>query len=124
MAKAKAKAIDAEYERLNFRDDQFDMSYAFLSIAVRSRRRQSTRAFCSSKSESTCSCRVLRSLTRSQAPLQQQFLLGATRLCKTPSLSALASSAELRPCATENPGCVRMSKSLPNVVLSDPTPGV
>jgi ABC-type phosphate transport system auxiliary subunit len=31
---AKAKALEAEYERLNFRDDQFDMSDAFLSIAV------------------------------------------------------------------------------------------
>jgi biopolymer transport protein ExbD len=31
---AKAKALEAEYDRLNFRDDQFDMSDAFLSIAV------------------------------------------------------------------------------------------
>ena len=31
---AKAKALEAEYERLNFRDDQFDMSDAFLSIAI------------------------------------------------------------------------------------------
>jgi hypothetical protein len=31
---AKAKANEAEYERLNFRDDQFDLSDAFLSIAV------------------------------------------------------------------------------------------
>jgi ABC-type phosphate transport system auxiliary subunit len=31
---AKAKALKAEYDRLNFRDDQFDMSDAFLSIAV------------------------------------------------------------------------------------------
>jgi hypothetical protein len=31
---AKAKAFEAEYERLNFRDDQFDMSDAFLSIGV------------------------------------------------------------------------------------------
>ena len=31
---AKAKSLEAEYERLNFRDDQFDMSDAFLSIAV------------------------------------------------------------------------------------------
>src|SRR5919205_956800 len=31
---AKAKALEAEYERLNLRDDQFDMSDAFLSIAV------------------------------------------------------------------------------------------
>ena len=31
---AKAKALEAEYERLNFHDDQFDMSDAFLSIAV------------------------------------------------------------------------------------------
>ena len=30
----KAKALEAEYDRLNFRDDQFDMSDAFLSIAV------------------------------------------------------------------------------------------
>src|SRR3954447_4293710 len=31
---AKAKALEAEYDRLNFRDDQFDLSDAFLSIAV------------------------------------------------------------------------------------------
>ena len=31
---AKAKALEAEYDRLNFRDDQFDISEAFLSIAV------------------------------------------------------------------------------------------
>src|SRR6266581_1777003 len=31
---AKAKSLEAEYDRLNFRDDQFDMSDAFLSIAV------------------------------------------------------------------------------------------
>lgn len=31
---AKAKALEVEYDRLNFRDDQFDMSDAFLSIAV------------------------------------------------------------------------------------------
>src|SRR5262245_27900901 len=31
---AKAKQLEAEYDRLNFRDDQFDMSDAFLSIAV------------------------------------------------------------------------------------------
>ena|SRR5690242_13912364 len=31
---AKAKALEADYDRLNFRDDQFDMSDAFLSIAV------------------------------------------------------------------------------------------
>lgn len=31
---AKAKALEAEYDRLNFRDDQFDTSEAFLSIAV------------------------------------------------------------------------------------------
>ena len=31
---AKAKALEAEYDRLNFRDDQFDMSDAFLAIAV------------------------------------------------------------------------------------------
>jgi hypothetical protein len=30
----KAKDLEAEYERLNFRDDQFDMSDAFLSIAI------------------------------------------------------------------------------------------
>jgi len=31
---AKAKALEAEYDRLNFRDDQFDMSDAFVSIGV------------------------------------------------------------------------------------------
>ena len=31
---AKAKALEAEYDRLNFRDDQFDMSDAFLSITL------------------------------------------------------------------------------------------
>ena len=31
---AKAKALEAEYDKLNFRDDQFDFSDAFLSIAV------------------------------------------------------------------------------------------
>src|SRR4051812_36690219 len=31
---AKAKTLEAEYDRLNFRDDQFDFSDAFLSIAV------------------------------------------------------------------------------------------
>jgi Domain of unknown function (DUF4337) len=31
---AKAKALEEEYDRLNFRDDQFDMSDAFLSIGV------------------------------------------------------------------------------------------
>ena len=31
---AKAKALEAEYDRLNFRDDQFDMSDAFASIAI------------------------------------------------------------------------------------------
>jgi hypothetical protein len=31
---AKAKSLEAEYDRLNFRDDQFDLSDAFLSIAV------------------------------------------------------------------------------------------
>ncbi len=30
----KAKDLEAEYDRLNFRDDQFDMSDAFLSIAI------------------------------------------------------------------------------------------
>ena len=30
----KAKDLEAEYDRLNFRDDQFDMSDAFLSIGV------------------------------------------------------------------------------------------
>src|SRR5262245_21717371 len=33
-AMLKAKALEAEYERLNFRDDQFDMSDAFLSISI------------------------------------------------------------------------------------------
>src|SRR5204863_4519420 len=32
--RAKAEKLEAEYERLNFRDDQFDMSDVFLSIAV------------------------------------------------------------------------------------------
>ena len=32
--KAKAEKLEAEYDRLNFRDDQFDMSDVFLSIAV------------------------------------------------------------------------------------------
>ena len=32
--RAKAERLEAEYERLNFRDDQFDMSDAFLSIAI------------------------------------------------------------------------------------------
>jgi len=31
---AKAKALEVEYDRLNLRDDQFDMSDAFLSIAI------------------------------------------------------------------------------------------
>ena len=31
---AKAKALEEEYDRLNFRDDQFDMSDAFLAIGV------------------------------------------------------------------------------------------
>ena len=31
---AKAKAMEAEYRRLGFRDDQFDISEAFLSIGV------------------------------------------------------------------------------------------
>ncbi len=31
---AKAKAREAEYERLNFHDDQFDFSEAFISIAI------------------------------------------------------------------------------------------
>jgi hypothetical protein len=31
---AKAKALENEYDRLNFRDDQFDMSDAFLSIGI------------------------------------------------------------------------------------------
>ena len=32
--RAKAEKLEAEYERLNFRDDQFDMSDVFLSIGV------------------------------------------------------------------------------------------
>jgi hypothetical protein len=32
--RAKAEGYEAEYNRLNFRDDQFDMSDVFLSIAV------------------------------------------------------------------------------------------
>ena len=32
--RAKAERLEREYDRLNFRDDQFDMSDAFLSIAV------------------------------------------------------------------------------------------
>ncbi len=32
--RAKAERLEAEYERLNFRDDQFDLSDVFLSIAV------------------------------------------------------------------------------------------
>jgi len=32
--RAKAEKLEAEYERLNFRDDQFDMSDVFLSIAI------------------------------------------------------------------------------------------
>jgi hypothetical protein len=32
--RAKAEGLEAEYNRLNFRDDQFDMSDVFLSIAV------------------------------------------------------------------------------------------
>jgi hypothetical protein len=31
---ARAKALEAEYDRLNFRDDQFDLSDAFLSMAI------------------------------------------------------------------------------------------
>ncbi len=31
---AKAKALEAEYDRLNTHDDQFDMSEAFISIAI------------------------------------------------------------------------------------------
>jgi hypothetical protein len=31
---AKAKAREAEYDRLNFHDDQFDISEAFISIAI------------------------------------------------------------------------------------------
>ena len=32
--RAKAEALEKEYNRLNFRDDQFDMSDAFASIAI------------------------------------------------------------------------------------------
>ena len=32
--RAKAERLEAEYDRLNFRDDQFDMSDVFLSIGV------------------------------------------------------------------------------------------
>jgi hypothetical protein len=32
--RAKAERLEAEYEKLNFRDDQFDMSDVFLSIAI------------------------------------------------------------------------------------------
>ena len=32
--RAKAEGLEHEYDRLNFRDDQFDMSDAFLSIAI------------------------------------------------------------------------------------------
>ena len=32
--RAKAERLEAEYEQLNFRDDQFDMSDAFMSIAI------------------------------------------------------------------------------------------
>jgi hypothetical protein len=32
--RTKAEALEKEYDRLNFRDDQFDMSDAFLSIAI------------------------------------------------------------------------------------------
>ena len=32
--RAKAESQEKEYDRLNFRDDQFDMSEAFLSIAI------------------------------------------------------------------------------------------
>jgi ABC-type multidrug transport system fused ATPase/permease subunit len=32
--RTKAQALEAEYERLNFRDDQFDLSQAFLSMAT------------------------------------------------------------------------------------------
>jgi len=32
--RAKAERLEAEYERLNYRDDQFDLSDAFLSIAI------------------------------------------------------------------------------------------
>ncbi len=32
--RAKAEGLEAEYDRLNFRDDQFDMSDAFMAIAI------------------------------------------------------------------------------------------
>jgi uncharacterized protein DUF4337 len=32
--RAKAEALEKEYDRLNYRDDQFDMSAAFLSIGI------------------------------------------------------------------------------------------
>ena len=32
--RAKAERLEKEYDRLNFRDDQFDMSDAFMSIAI------------------------------------------------------------------------------------------
>jgi len=32
--RAKAEAMEKEYDRLNFRDDQFDMADAFMSIAI------------------------------------------------------------------------------------------
>ena len=32
--RAKAEGLEDEYERLNYRDDQFDMSQAFLSMAI------------------------------------------------------------------------------------------
>jgi hypothetical protein len=32
--RAKAERFEAEYDRLNFRDDQFDMSDVFLAIAI------------------------------------------------------------------------------------------
>jgi len=32
--RAKVESMEKEYDRLNFRDDQFDMSEAFLSIAI------------------------------------------------------------------------------------------
>ena len=32
--RAKAEVLEKEYDRLNFRDDQFDMSDAFVSIAI------------------------------------------------------------------------------------------
>jgi ABC-type multidrug transport system fused ATPase/permease subunit len=32
--RAKAERLEAEYERLNYRDDQFDLSQAFLSMAT------------------------------------------------------------------------------------------